>query len=201
MKKHFFSITFLLCSLLISNLSFSQYGIEVNYGLNGVFKPSINNFSHFGAGVTYDIDEIFGLKLDFGSDKFTSEKPLFTEKTGINATRISIQGTVNVSSLLDRTSLYSTFSLIAHAGGGYTMIKSSYNEGNDNIANVIMGLTPRIKISNGLYFAVDASLIFNLSQHYNFDGSFTYEGDAANSITGIMYNVTGGLVYKFNEYY
>ena len=200
MKKQLFSFTFLLCTILFSNSTFSQYGIEVNYGLNGIFQPSINNFSHFGAGITYDFDEIFGAKLDFGSDTFSTKTPLFTEKTGVNITRVSVQGTVNVSSLIDRTSIYSTFSLIAHAGGGYTLIKSSYNNGNDNIANVIMGLTPRIKISNGLYFALDTSLIFNLSQHYNFDGSFTYRGDA-NSITGIMYNVTGGLVYKFNEYY
>jgi hypothetical protein len=201
MKKQLFPFTFLLCTILFSNLSFSQYGIEVNYGLNGIFQPSINNFSHFGAGITYDFDEIFGAKLDFGSDKFRTQTLLFTEETGVNITRISAQGTVNVSGLIDQTSIYSTFSLIAHAGGGYTMVKSSYSQGTDNIANVIMGLTPRIKISNGLYFALDASLILNLSQHYNFDGSFTYEGESANSITGIMYNVTGGLVYKFNEYY
>lgn len=201
MKKHLFSITFLLCSLFFSNLSFSQYGIEVNYGLNGVFQPAINNFSHFGAGVTYDFDELFGAKLDFGSDQFRSKTPLFSEETGVNITRISAQGTVNISSLIDRTSIYSTFSLIAHAGGGYTIVKSTYNEGTDNITNAIIGLTPRIKISKGLYFALDTSLIFNISQHYNFDGSFTYEGESPNSITGIMYNVTGGLVYKFNENY
>ena len=62
-----------------------------------------------------------------------------------------------------------------------------------------MGLTPRFKITDGLYFAVDASTVFNISQHYNFDGSFSYQ-DNINSFTGITYNLTAGIIYKFNEY-
>jgi hypothetical protein len=201
MKNNFLSITFLLLFVLTPKISQAQFGIELNYGLNGIFQPSINSFSHFGGGVLYDIDDTFGMKLDFGSDKFRTDNPLFTEQTGVNITRISLQGLVNISYLLDDNgSRYSIFNLSAHAGGGYTMVKSSYNAGNDNIANAIIGLTPKIKIADGLYFAVDTSLIFNISQHFNFDGSFTYKGDA-NSITGIMYNVTGGIIYKFNGDY
>ena len=191
---------FLLIPLLITTNAFAQYGIEFNYGLNGVMEPNINNFSHFGAGITYDFDENYGLKLDFGSDKFRTQNPLFAEETGVDITRFSLQGTANITTLTTRASSQDFFNLIAHAGAGYSLVKSSYNTGNDNLVNIIAGLTPRFRIADGLYFTVDTSVIFNISQHYNFDGSFSYT-DAVNSFTGITYNVTGGIVYKLNEYY
>jgi hypothetical protein len=199
MKKTF-KLLFTLTLLSISIPSFAQYGIELNYGLNGVMEPNINNFSHFGAGISYDFDEYYGIKVDFGSDKFRTKNPLFTEETGVDITRFSIQGVANITTLTTRASSQDFFNLIAHAGAGYSLVKSSYNTGNDNLVNIIGGLTPRFRITDGLYFTVDASVIFNISQHYNFDGSFSYT-DAVNSFTGITYNLTGGIVYKLNEYY
>jgi len=199
MKKNtlFFALIIIVSFLPVT--SQAQFGIEANYGLSGVFQPSINEISHFGGGITYDFDETYGVKLDFASDKFRTKNILFTDETGIDVTRISIQGTINLSAAITRASSYDFFNLIAHAGGGYSLVKSTYNAGNDNLINVVMGLTPRFKITDGLYFAVDASTVFNISQHYNFDGSFSYQ-DNINSFTGITYNLTGGIIYKFNEY-
>ena len=127
------------------------------------------------------------------------DNPNYTEKTGLNITRVSLQGTVNLSSAMTRASSYDTFNLLAHGGAGYSLVKSSIGAGNDNVVNVIGGITPRFRISDGLFFAVDASVIFNISQHYNFDGTLAYT-DVVNSFTGITYNLTGGIIYKFNEY-
>ena len=200
MKKTYFIMAILLCSLFLSKNTYAQIGVEVNYGLNGVFEPSINNLSHLGGAISYDFDETYGVKIDFASDKFRTKNLLFTEETGIDITRISLQGTMNITTAFSRASSYDFFNLIAHAGAGYSLVKSSYNSGNDNLVNVVMGLTPRFKITDGLYFAIDTSVIFNISQHYNFDGSFSYT-EAVNSFTGITYNVTGGIIYKFNENY
>lgn len=199
MKKNLFNLLSLLFLVFFSNSTKAQYGFEVNYGLNGVLEPSISNVSHFGAGFFYDFDESFGAKIDFGSDKFRTDILELNEDTGIDVTRISIQGTMNISTLFSRSSSYDTFNLIAHAGGGYSMIKSTFSGANDNVLNLIGGITPRFKITDGLYFAVDASAIFNISQHYNFDGTLSYT-DAVNSFTGISYNFTGGIIYKFNQY-
>lgn len=200
MKKTYFVMAILLCSLFLSKNTYAQIGVEVNYGLNGVFEPSINDLSHLGGAISYDFDETYGMKIDFASDKFRTKNLLFTEETGIDITRISLQGTMNITTAFSRASSYDFFNLIAHAGAGYSLVKSSYNSGNDNLVNVVMGLTPRFKITDGLYFAIDTSVIFNISQHYNFDGSFSYT-EAVNSFTGITYNVTGGIIYKFNENY
>ncbi|MFD2890953.1 hypothetical protein ACFS5J_02875 [Flavobacterium chuncheonense] len=199
MKKLFFSCTLMICTLLTNNTTFAQrFGFEVNYGLNGVTSPSISNFSHFGAGVTYDFDETFGLKTDFGSDTFRDILPNFSKETGVNITRFSLQGTVNISTLIRETNMYNTLNLIAHAGGGYSVLKSNINTGTDNAVNVIMGLTPRFKLAYNLFLFVDASVIFNVSQHYKFDGLPAYDGKTPNSITGIMYNLSGGIAYQFD---
>ena len=199
MKKNTLFFALIIIASFLPVTSQAQFGIEANYGLSGVFQPSINEISHFGGGITYDFDETYGVKLDFASDKFRTKNILFTDETGIDVTRISIQGTINLSAAITRASSYDFFNLIAHVGGGYSLVKSTYNAGNDNLINVVMGLTPRFKITDGLYFAVDASTVFNISQHYNFDGSFSYQ-DNINSFTGITYNLTAGIIYKFNEY-
>lgn len=200
MKFNLLKGVLLFCSFFTLIPANAQYGIEVNYGLNGIYEPNITSFSHFGGGVTYDFDETYGLKVDFGFDKYRSDLLELEEETGLNITRVSIQGVVNISSLASRSSSYDTFNLLAHAGAGYSLIKSTFEgTGNDNTVNVIAGLTPRFRIADGLYFTVDTSLIFNISQHYNFDGTYAYE-TAVNSFTGITYNVTGGIIYKFNEY-
>lgn len=199
MKKNTLFFALIIIASFLPVTSQAQFGIEANYGLSGVFQPSINEISHFGGGITYDFDETYGVKLDFASDSFSIENKDTGIETGSKNTRISLQAVMNVSSLINPRSSYGDFRVLAHAGGGYSLVKSTYNAGNDNLVNVVMGLTPRFKITDGLYFAVDASTVFNISQHYNFDGSFSYQ-DNINSFTGITYNLTGGIIYKFNEY-
>lgn len=199
MTRNLFLFSLIVTALLFPNLSKAQFGIEINYGLNGIVQPSISNFSHIGGGILYDFDDSFGAKLDLGLDQFRKTNEITNTENGVNITRVSLQATANISYLINQNSYYDTFNLSGHFGGGYTSVKSTIYPKNDNIVNAIMGLTPKIKISPGFYFAVDASIIFNISQHYNFEGEFTYT-DAPNSITGIMYNLTGGIIYKFNDY-
>ncbi|GEM_PF-3307124 len=201
MKKTILFFIFTTVASFLPTLAQAQFGIEANYGLNGSFEPSYNGLTHFGGGVSYDFDEIFGAKLDFASDTFSIKNENTGIETGAKNTRISLQGTINVSNLIDSRASLNDFIVLAHAGGGLSLLKSDIStlDKTDHIANVIMGINPQYKVAENLYLGVDASLIFNISQHYYFDGTLTYLGQA-NSITGIMYNVTAGLTYKFNSY-
>ncbi|NHM05115.1 hypothetical protein [Flavobacterium celericrescens] len=198
-KSLFFAIT--LVAIFFTNTSQAQFSIEANYGLNGSFEPSYNGFTHFGGGVSYDFDETFGAKIDFASDTFSIENEDTGIESGSKNTRISLQGVMNVSNLIDSRASYGNFRVLAHAGGGLSILKSDIPtlDKTDHIANVIMGISPQYKVAENLYLGLDASMIFNISQHYYFDGTLTYVGQA-NSITGIMYNVTAGLTYKFGSY-
>ena len=200
MKKNLFALTIILGALLSSNISNAQFGVELNYGMNGSYEPSYSGFTHFGGGVSYDFNETFGAKIDFASDKFSIKNDFGTE-TGTSNTRISLQGVVNVSNLIDDRSFYNNFVVLAHGGAGLSILKSDINTtGTDHILNVIIGVNPQYKVAEGLYLGIDASFIANISQHYNFDGTSTYPGDDANSITGLMYNLSATISYKFGEY-
>lgn len=201
MKKNtlFFAISFI--ALFFSNFAQAQFSIEANYGLNGSFEPSYNGFTHFGGGVSYDFDETFGAKIDFASDSFSIENKDTGIESGSKNTRISLQAVMNVSNLIDQRSIHGNFRVLVHAGGGLSILKSDIPTLNktDRIANVIMGINPQYKVAENLYLGLDTSMIFNISQHYYFDGNLTYIGQP-NSITGIMYNVSAGITYKFDNY-
>ncbi len=200
MKKNLLTLAIVFSGLLLPNLSNAQFGIELNYGMNGSYEPSYNGFTHFGGGISYDFDETFGAKIDFASDKFSIEDELGFE-SGTSNTRISLQGVANVSNLIDSRSFYNNFVLLAHAGAGISILKSDiYTAGTDHILNVIVGINPQYKVSEGLYLGIDASFIANISQHYSFDGKFAYDGGTANSITGLMYNLSATISYKFGDY-
>lgn len=194
-KKALIAFSFIATSFV----SAQEYGVELNYGLNGVFEPSINEISHFGGGFFYNFDETYGAKIDFGSDKYRVNNELFGKETGVNSTRVSLQGTANVSTIFSRASSYDFFNLIAHAGAGYTRISSTEGGKADNVVNIIGGLTPRFRVTDNFFLTLDTSVIFNISQHYNFDGSLSYT-DTVNSFTGITYNVSAGIVYKISSF-
>jgi hypothetical protein len=199
MKKNLFALAIILGALLLPNISNAQFGVELNYGMNGSYEPSYNGFTHFGGGISYDFDETFGAKIDFASDKFSIENEL-GDKTGTSNTRISLQGIVNVSNLIDSRSFYNEFQILAHGGAGLSILKSDIPtlDKTDHILNIIVGVNPQYKVAEGLFLGIDASFIANISQHYNFDGTSTYVGNA-NSITGLMYNLSATVSYKFGN--
>lgn len=200
MKKNLLTFATTLVLLTLPNLTNAQFGVELNYGMNGSYDPSYNGFTHFGAGVNYNFDDTFGAKIDFASDKFSIENE-FGNKTGAANTRISLQGIVNVSNIIDSRSFYNDFQILAHGGAGLSILKSDIPtlDKTDHILNIIVGINPQYKVAEGFFLGIDASFIANISQHYNFDGTSTYVGDA-NSITGLMYNLSATLSYKFGTY-
>lgn len=192
-----------LFTLLLVSSSFiasAQFGIEANYGLNGSYDPSYNGFTHAGAGITYDFDETFGTKLDFGMDKFSVQNDLRGMNTGVSNLRITIQGVINLSNLADSRSFYNKFNVLAHGGGGLSVLNSDIPEykNTDHLLNLVVGITPRYEVAERFYLTADFSAIANVSQHYLYNGELAYT-NVVNSFTGLMYNVSFGVAYKFDR--
>lgn len=194
--KRFYTLI-LFASTFIAN---AQFGIEANYGLNGSYDPKYNGFTHVGAGVTYDFDETIGAKLDFGMDKFSIQNDVRAMKTGTANTRISLQGVVNLSNLANSRSFYNKFNVLAHGGAGVSILKSDIPEyvNTDHLFNVVLGITPRYEIAENLFLTADFTALFNVSQHYFFNGELAYT-QAPNSFTGFMYNASFGFAYRFGR--
>lgn len=190
-------------TLLLVSSSFvasAQFGIEANYGMNGSYDPSYNGFTHFGGGVSYDFDETIGAKIDFGMDEFSIQNDLRGKKTGVSNLRVTAQGVVNLTNLADSRAFYNKFNILAHGGAGLSILNSDIDEykNTDHLLNIVLGVTPRYEVGRNFYVTADFSAIANVSQHYFFNGELSYDG-AANSFTGLMYNATIGIAYKFGD--
>ncbi|WP_329805660.1 outer membrane beta-barrel protein [Flavobacterium facile] len=196
MIKKIFTLLLVSCSFVSS----AQFGIEANYGSNGSYDPSYNGFTHFGGGISYDFDETLGAKLDFGMDEFSIQNDVRGMKTGVSNLRVTAQGVVNLTNLADSRAFYNKFNILAHGGAGISILNSDIPEykNTDHSLNIVIGITPRYEIGEKLYLTADFSAIANVSQHYFFNGELSY-GDAANSFTGLMYNATIGIAYKFGQ--
>ncbi len=177
---------------------FDQYSLEAGYGLGVSGAPGIKQFSHFDIGFRYMVDEYWGIKFDFGSDKFRTDD---TPELGTDYQRFSVQGVYNVGRAIDMSGFANGyFNMLAHGGLGYSSLKSIANKAEtDNIGNVIIGITPQVWISDDFALMLDTSLIFNFSQHYDFDGTYPKGKPTNNAFTGYVMNVSLGITYYFGR--
>ena len=190
MKKTLLVITILFSSIINAQ----NYTIDASYGMSGVYAPSYFKPTNLNFGIGYNFDETFGIRLDVATDNFEYNE---SKNQGTKNLRFTLNGVANVLSLLNIDNRNQGFDLDSHLGLGYSNFKSNnalYNKV-DNIANVVVGITPKYWITDNLALKSDFSTVFNLSQHYLFNGDLTYTG-TPNGITGIYYNINLGLLYK-----
>lgn len=181
---------------------FNKWSIEVSGGANKPFRtftPGYRtdglNFFTVDLGTRYMFNNKFGLKLDFGYNKFENndETPEF-ESTYI---RGDIQAVINLGRVLNFEDWTNTLGLLAHAGGGVYQLQSDNGfDGEDWGANLIGGFTGQVKLSDHIVLTGDVSAIANGFQNWNFDGM------TQNSLTvdGLVLNGTLGLTFYLGSH-
>lgn len=194
--------TFILSALLLSVTVFSQskndqYSLEAGYGLGLSGKPGIIGLSHFEVGFRYMVDENWGIKFDYGSDRFRTND---TPELGSDYQRFSVQGVHNLGRTLN-VKRYSDgfFNLLAHGGLGYSSLKSPSFKGTDKIGNVIIGITPQLKLADALALTLDTSFILNFTQHNNFDGSHPGGKGPKDAFVGNVFTASVGIIFYFGR--
>jgi len=193
MKIKNLKITFLMLASCTWSASYSQIFIEANLGLNRAPSSGGTNFSHSGFGIGYMYDDLVGVKIDYAKDNFNLPTSYSKSK------RVDVQIVANFSNLFFDKSYYDSFYVLGHAGMGISSLHPSSEPVSDKNVNIIMGISPKYRIIDGLDFISDASLIMNLNQNYNFDGTPTYQNLAVPQ-TGLLLNVSLGLMYTFRDY-
>lgn len=191
--------TLVLFVMLLSISAFSQRGrsrgmdqfsLEAGYGGNMAISPRMTDFKHFDLAFRYMIDEYWGMKFDYGSDQFRVDG---NTSKGTDYHRLSAQVVHNLGRTLN-ISPYSDnwFNLTAHGGLGYSAIKSKSYSDVDSMGNIILGLTPQIKITDNLALRFDGSYIINISQDYNFNGTL-HDPVNGEHFMGSLFNASVGL--------
>lgn len=208
MKKHLPLLSILLLSMATvsaqeneetQNVDFNRWSIDINGGVNkpttpfadGFYSSTLSPF-HVDLGARYMFSPKFGLKLDVGYDQFKedSESLKFDTKNY----RANLQAVLNVGRMLNFETWTNTLNLQLHGGVGYGFMEFDKDialRDNDDMINMIFGITGQVKLSNRVAFNADFTIVNNTSQSYTFDG--TQINPDQRGFDGTYYNASVGL--------
>lgn len=183
----------------LQSSTYNKWSVDLNGGLSRPTTPFelgyyVEDFSffHIDLGARYMFNPKFGVKVDVGYDSFENPKDVSPFKTQYH--RANLQGVLNVGRLLNFEDFSKRLNLQLHMGPGYSFMKSNNFEGNDNMVNLLMGLTGQVKLNDKIAFNADFTMINNIRQHYSFDGTSGFgELQDNRGFNGTLYNATVGL--------
>ncbi|WP_339834555.1 OmpA family protein [uncultured Flavobacterium sp.] len=178
---------------------YNRWSIDINGGLSRPTTPFLPgyyvedlSFFHVDLGARYMFNPKFGMKVDFGYDSFENPKDVLPFKSQYY--RVNLQGVLNVGRALNFEEFTQSFNIQAHGGLGYSFMNSNNFDGNDNMTNVLIGLTGQYKLTEKVALNADFTMINNIRQHYTFDGASGF-GNVPDDrgFNGTLYNATIGL--------
>jgi OOP family OmpA-OmpF porin len=209
MYKSFIALAVLLGMQVIAQkqTSFNQWSIELNAGQNKAVRPfsegyytadpktyfKINGLEHFDLGTRYMLSNTFGLKMDVAYDLIQSHSGTGSLDFKNKQYRVGFQGVSNIGRLMKFESFTSRIGLLVHGGIQVSLLEPQMgiNKGRkEQDGGIMLGLTPQFKINNRFVITGDFTLINNLRQHFNWDGTYSA---VSNNLTGMMYNTSIGL--------
>ncbi|MFL9844891.1 outer membrane beta-barrel protein [Flavobacterium rhizosphaerae] len=204
LKRNLFLLVLLFSASVFSQNKNDQYSIEAGYGLGISGKPGITQLNHFEVGFRYMVDEFWGMKFDFGADKFTTTAEGADKETGTDYKRISVQAVHNLGRTLNLRESIANTNMLAHAGFGYSYmttinIVTGKQDKTDSMGNFIIGITPQYHIIKNLALHADFSYIVNFSQNRDYDGNWHNQEDPIKGFTGSLANISVGLTFYFGS--
>ena len=193
----------------------AQNSLFFDLNVGGRFLGNVSDSStltpgiHLDGGVGYMFNPIWGIKGDFAYDSYRS----FKENSQTNAIdrsymlRASLQGLSSLSSLFEFET--KEFELLFHTGFGFSSqinpsFKTYYREnigeyqdpyfkGNDDMMNVIFGITPKYRFKDRLLMSFDLSGLVLLEESAFVDAQFD---SRINQGTGFILNASVGITYE-----
>lgn len=179
--------------------AFNRWSIDINGGLSRPTTPFLPgyyvedfSFFHVDLGARYMFNPKFGMKVDFGYDSFENPTEVLPFKSQYY--RANLQGVLNLGRALNFEEFTQSFNIQMHGGLGYSFMTSDNFEGEDNMTNVLIGLTGQYKLSERVALNADFTMINNIRQQYTFDGASGFGNVPDNrGFNGTLYNATLGL--------
>lgn len=184
---------------------YNKWSIEAAGGMHKPARPMAGgyytnspSFAQFSLGTRYMFNNLVGMKLDLGYNSFKegdNSRPFKSDYY-----RASLQGVVNVGSLLRFETFTNSLGLLVHGGAGYSQLKPKEpidRDATDQMLNFIVGVTPQVKLGKRVALNLDASMIGNVRQNYTFDGTkFTKK----RGFNGYLMNFSAGLTVYLGKH-
>lgn len=182
----------------------NKWSFELGLGSNIAVRPfgtgynserSFSSLNHFDFGFRYMINPKFGLKSDLAFDGVSNKLEKNSLPFRTLQYRIGLQGVFNLGKAFEFETFSNTIGLLGHGGFQLSKLKSKFGNGiQESVADInsgfVLGLTPQIKLSERTALTIDFSMISNLGQNLNWDGS---ESAKENNLSGLMYTTSIGL--------
>lgn len=203
MKRRFKSILIVACLVFVSKNAqaqtspsvFDNLSIEAQYGLNSALSPNegittsdYSGFNFFQLGLTYHIDEVWGVRGTFASSNFKHKD---VDGFGVKYNKLMLEATYNI--LTAANGMIQPFDVTAHAGLGLASGNSEVLSGNDLTGVAQIGIMPKYYFNSQFAVFIDGTFVNQFSQDYGFDGLGVKQG------SGSYFNVGLGVQYKFRK--
>jgi OOP family OmpA-OmpF porin len=217
--KHLFTILFTVVALFSNAQFIKKLSIDVNVGGRfGGAVDTINNYKvspgiHVDGGVRYQLNELISIRGGLSYDGFKTTGNITSDSTSTdNSSLISgtIEAVVNLKKLKFMSFIPEKIGLNFHAGLGLSTMSNSnvkkFNtdnnitpsdpglKGNDDMINIVFGLTPQYKLNDKISINLDLStkLLVKQSLYVN-----PGQDSRVNDKMGNIFNVAVGATYKF----
>jgi len=176
-----------------SNTAVRPFGNGYNSSENDFF--SLPTLSHFDFGFRYMLNSKFGLKSDLGFDIISNKEGNGSLPFQSLQSRIGIQGVFDLGKIFEFNTFSSSIGLLGHGGIQISQFKSKSEAINqealiENDGGFLLGITPLIQLSDRTVLTLDFTMLSNVRQHLNWDGSTSAQ---VNNLTGLLYNTSLGL--------
>jgi len=206
MQYAFKKYIFILACLVMTFTSYAQYSktskwkalfaVGLNYAttdgfVEGSYAKSVN-FPTVNLGVQHMLTSRYGVKLDFGFNRFknASETPEFK----INYSRINAQFVFDPTEYLGF--LPPRIRTVVHAGPGISFAKplGTLKENKQTYANLLGGLELHYAINEKVAVYTDVAYIYGLTSLEDYDPALTGLG----AFNGSVFNLTFGLAVSLD---
>lgn len=183
---------------------YNRFSVELSAGLQKNGKPATDgyftatpSFGQYGLGFRYMLNNRFGLRLGLGMNRFENADNSLPFKT--NYYRGSLEGVMNLYSLLNMDSFGKSFGVLLHGGVGYSvlMAKEPVDKGKDQMLHAMVGLSPQIKLGRRVALTTDISFLTHIRQHRTWDG---VSNNPQLGVGGNLVNLSAGLTIYLGKH-
>lgn len=192
----------------------NKWSFEFGLGTNKAIRPfgagysssekefyNLQNLNHFDFGLRYMMNSKFGIKSDIAFDQITNTSDNGSLPFNSLQYRIGFQGVVNLGKVFDFNSFTNSIGLLGHGGIQLSQFKSKTGlNGQEAVTEsnrgFILGITPQIKLSERTILTTDFSVLTNVRQRLNWDGSVSAK---ENNLAGLLYSSTIGLTFYLGK--
>ena len=216
--KNLFTILFTVVALFSNAQFIKKLSIDVNIGgrFGGAVSDtvildksaSLSPGIHVDGGVRYQLSDLISVRGGLSYDGFKTTLGESTDKAGLISG--SVEAIVNLKSIKFMSFIPEKIGLNFHAGFGLsTMANPSFKKsfednniefadpglkGNDDMVNIVLGLTPQYKLNDKISINLDLSTKLLVKQSLYVNAS---QDSRLNETTGNIINVAVGATYKF----